>query len=533
MHRLVVIPLALGLVGPPLAFAACSSGASDGGGDAGHHADAGSPQRDSTVDTTSRDVREAGRDGEADARADGTGDAMRDAPFMTAKHPPLPKLVNYGAPGAGVLTAPQIVTVTFAGDPMAKEYEALGAGIASSTWWDAVRPGYCDSEGGPCVGDGPPGVAVEIATPAAASYTDAELRTWIKTQIAAGVLPKPAAGKPSQTLYVLYLPQSTVVHSGGRSCFDFFGYHNDFEFTDPDGGARQKVAYAIVDECTIPGADGGVSEAGTFAATTETASHEILEATTDPVNGFYLDLNDPGAWGWNDVLGGECGDLCDWFGPPPDYATWAGENVAYSPSLTVQRIWSNPQVAAGRDPCLPVPPGVVFFEVAPEQQVFVLDVGGSVTFDAYAYSTAPVADWTVLALVFTPASKPYLSFSVAGAVDTDAGPAVKVNNGHVLKVTVTLLGDPGKTANGEADGVFLSYSGPPDNPTAAYLWPFIVITPSDATEAGLDAAISMRPVHKHVPGSPMPSIRSRIRAAIAGETSRGETDPRVPAPSGR
>jgi hypothetical protein len=536
MRRLLLVPFVLSPWGLAVGLPACGASTQDSGGDAGHdaggashgdaavtpsdeggHADEAGHRHDAGHRADAPAPPDAGRDASADARrdalAEATADVAPDGPFVTATHPPLPELINFGAPGPGVLTAPQVVTVTFPGDTMAKDFEELGKGIASSTWWNEIRPGFCDSDAGPCMGDGPPGVSVKVTTPPAASYTDAELRTWLKDQIDTGVLPMPGPGSLSQTIYVLYFPQSTVITSSGTSCTDFFGYHGKMSYTDPAdaGGKKQQVTYAVVDECTQPEPDGGVTAAYTLAFTTETASHEIVEASTDPVNGFYLDLDDPSTWGWNDVLGGEAADLCDWYGGPPNYPYWPLENVPYNSKLTVQRIWSNAQVAAGLDPCLPVPSGVVFFEVAPEQNVFVLDVGGSVTFPAYAYSTARTSGWTIIPEDMTPTTKYYLDFKVAGATSTDGGPTLSVNNGDVVSVTMKLLADPHDTPNGEADGALISYAGSADFPTAAYLWPFVVMTPADAMRFGIDASVTTRPVHKHTPGWTFPRTAASIR----------------------
>jgi hypothetical protein len=503
MRYAVAIPCWLASCGLALGMAACGATSNELGADA--HADHHGPD-------ASADVR---REATSDVLADTMREAATDAAFVMAKHPPLPQVINTGAPGPGVLTAPQIVTVTFPGDPMVADLEKLGSGIASSAWWDEVRPGFCDHDGGPCIGDGPPGIAVELTTPPGPSYTDPQIQTWLTTQLNTGTLPLPLAGSLSQTIYVIYFPTTTVIHYGGPSCGALEGYHGAMSYSRlTDAGVlTQQVTYSVVVECPGYEADGAVTAAATLAFTTETASHEIMETTTDPVNGFSLDQYDPNTWGWTDDLGFEVGDLCDWFGPPPNYPYWPGENVPYPGGLTLQRIWSNPQAAAGLDPCLPIPPGVVFFEVAPQQQVFILDVGASVTFDAYAYSTAPTPDWTVIAQDFTPTKKVYLQLAISGATDTTNGPTLKVNNGDVLKVTMKLLADPGNTPNGEADGDFISYTGPADTPTAAYAWPFVVLTPADARGDGIDAAIGKRPAHKHTPGSIIPSGRSRAHAS--------------------
>jgi hypothetical protein len=264
--------------------------------------------------------------------------------------------------------------------------------------------------------------------------------------------------------------------SGATSCSAFDGYHNAMTM-----GAQQ-VPYAVVDECDFG------SPAATLAGTTGTAGHEVIEAATDPGNptGYYLDMTNPNVWGWNDVQGGEVADMCD------DIYGLGGDKASDG-TFTVQRIWSNALAAAGGDPCVPVPAGSVYFNASPSQGVYVLPVGGSVTFEASAFSTAPTSDWVLSAQDFTSPMTQYLSFSIQGGTVTDAGPIVTVNNGSKPKITVTLLKDPGGTTNAEADGVLLSTRGDPSSATADHVWPFIVLTPADAMDAGIDAAISMRP----------------------------------------
>ncbi len=457
----------------PAGIVACGSSSNgsnsspQGGGDGGSDAIANEGGSDGgLVDTGS------------DSKGTETGPGT-DGPFVRADHLPFPQVIWQDGP---VMTAPAVVSVTFAGDPNVSTYDQLGQGIASSMWWNTVRSGYCEGDGGACVGDGPAGVSVQLSMAASPMYTDAQIQALLKAQIMNGTLPMPDATMPvSNTVYVVYFPGTTTVDdgSGSTSCSAFDGYHNAFTI------GSQQIPYAVIDEC-----DYG-SPAATLAATTGTTGHEVIEAATNPgtPTGYYLDFSDPNTWGWNDVQAGEVADMCD------DIYGLGGDK-ATDGTFTVQRIWSNALAAAGGDPCAPVPAGSVYFNASPSQAVYVLPVGGSVTFEASAFSTGPMSDWVLSAQDFTDYTTQYLSFSIQGGTATDAGPIVMVNNGAKPKITVTLLADPGGTTNGEADGVLLSTIGDPANPTADHDWPFIVVTPADAMDAGIDAAISMRP---HVP----------------------------------
>ena len=70
-----------------------------------------------------------------------------------------------------------------------------------------------------------------------------------------------------------------------------------------------------------------------------------------------------------------------------------------------------------------------------------------------------------------------LSFTVDGGTKTPGGPAVTVNNGDTVRVTVKLTQDPGTSWS---NGMFVAYQGQAGAPTAAYEWPFTVMTPAGA-----------------------------------------------------
>ena len=255
----------------------------------------------------------------------------------------------------------------------------------------------------------------------------------------------------------------------------------------------QQVPYAIISEC--PGAGMGIPAITTLQGTTITASHEIIEAATDPsdiTTGYYLNLDDPGTYGWNDIEGGEVADMCvDVFGFDQD--EWAEGD------FTVQRIWSNAQAAAGGDPCAPLTTKYVYFNAAPTESYYVMDVGSSITIDIDAFSVAPRENWTLTVQDWSDYPKnPYLRFSiVGGTVDENLGDIISVNNGSKVQVKMTLVSDPGNNPNGEADGAILSFTGKFSGAPASY-WPFIVVTPSDAEEAGIDASLTPGKHPKHV-----------------------------------
>jgi hypothetical protein len=204
------------------------------------------------------------------------------------------------------------------------------------------------------------------------------------------------------------------------------------------------------------------------------ASHELVEAATDsgPTHGFFLDLTNPSTWGWADTLSGEIADLCvDQFG--------TGQDEAMSAGFMVQRIWSTLQAKSGRNPCTPIPTGETYFNTYATTSVLVLGVGQTGTIQVNALADGPMVPWTVSLQDWTDPNMPYLSFGIGGQM------AASVASGDTLQVQVTLLADPAATANRRADAVIVSANGSATTATIAHMWPFVVVTPAEAADAGL------------------------------------------------
>jgi hypothetical protein len=442
-------------------------------------------------------------------------------------HTPLPQLIYQGGE---LLSAPNVVTVTFASDTLASQVRDLGASLTSSAWWNTVRPGYCAGDGGACVGDGPPGSFAVLPGSPSSSYTDSDqgqastLQQLLAGAIADGTLPTPGA---NDVLVVYFpvdavdggIPQTTVTLDGMTSCEmgGFDGYHN---FMAVNG---QQVPFSVVMECpapppllmTIPTID-------LLQNTTITTSHEVFESSSDPIppTGFLLDLNDLNNWGWADIVGDEGADLCvDAFGLEQDETS--------DGTYTVQRIWSNSRAAAGIDPCVPAPEGEAYFNASPKESSFyVVDVGGSVTFEVDAWSSGPIGDWTLLALDWSASTtSTYLDFSIAGGQESQAGPQIQVHDGSRVEVTVTLLADPGSLPTGEADGSIVSLAGDPANPTAAHYWPFVVMSPADAVDAGISQTAARINASARVRSGPRIHRYGSPGRALAGARSTGRPIP--------
>ncbi len=429
-------------------------------------------------------------------------------------HTPLP-VVEYQ--DGGLLSAPKVVSVTFAGDLLASDLQTFGTTVTSSAWWNTVRSGACQPSGGSCVGDGS-SASVAIPTAAATSYTDSAvvdptpqqstLQQWLTMALSTEQLPAPAPGSISNTVYVLYLPSTTTVTLDGvQSCQEggFDGYHAWTKV------GSQQVPYAVIVECApVPPYDSNVPMTSLLQNTTLSASHEVLETASDPIppSGFALDQTNTENWGWIDVTGGgELADMCvDFFGLNQDQTS---DGI-----FTAQRIWSPSRAAANADPCVPVPPGEGYFNAAPRQSFFVLDVGESATFPVDAFSYQAMADWTVIAEDDSDPTTSYLSFSIAGGTQAQmqSGPTIQVNDRSTIEVTVTLTREPGQLDTGEADGLIVSFSGDPSAPTAAHFWPIAVMSTADAEDAGVPTGMarhSGQPASRRTPAWPRPIVRRR------------------------
>jgi hypothetical protein len=157
------------------------------------------------------------------------------------------------------------------------------------------------------------------------TLSDAQIEKELAAQIKSGKLPAPDA----DTVFMIHFPPGVSITMGGSaSCQSggFCGYHSAFR----RGGKR--VAYAVLPDMSAgSGCDTGCGSGATpFDVVTSVASHELVEATTDPEVGLAKGLNAPLAW--YDEKNGEIGDICN---------GKSGKLRAKSATYTVQKQWSN------------------------------------------------------------------------------------------------------------------------------------------------------------------------------------------------
>jgi hypothetical protein len=251
---------------------------------------------------------------------------------------PLPQVMKQGG---AVLKNPRLVPVFFADDPLADDLERFVGSVGCTDYWRAAVNEYG-------VGDALPGTSVRLSEPSPAHLSDAQIESWLIAEL---TRPAPRLEEPTNdSIYVLFYGEATMVEQGGgTSCQEYGGYHSSV--TLPDG---RTIAYAVVPRCG-PGFGFGSTVLDTATAA---ASHEIIEASTDPApfdDPAYAYVDDAhGPWMY--VFGGETSDLCaqstDAFYTPPGY------------EFMVQRSWSNRAARSG-DPCVPARDDAKFFTAAP------------------------------------------------------------------------------------------------------------------------------------------------------------------------
>jgi hypothetical protein len=296
------------------------------------------------------------------------------------------------------------------------------------------------------------------------SYTDsvnpgdsATLQDFIKAEIASHEFPQP----DEDTLYVIYLPMGTnvTIQDGSQSattCVQAGGYHNHTVVT-LDGGATLDVPYALIPQCfVLLGIDPIVA-----------ASHEIIEAATDPVptattaNGYYMDQTRDA---WLAVTAAEVADVCALLkifaanplaSPSPDETT---EGM-----YTVQRSWSNTTVRAGHAFCQPAPAGP-YVNVAPSQEKLVMHTGDMQVVELTAFSDQPTSDWSVRVVDFGQLMNPFGTPALSLQLDSQTA-----NNGSKLHLTVKVTGTVDPMMG--APFVIVSTSG-----SDVTFWPMIVET---------------------------------------------------------
>jgi hypothetical protein len=322
-----------------------------------------------------------------DAAAPTGEDASTDAgtTFTPAAHPPLPIIPSQGGP---IVLHPEVITITWASDPIAPDLEAFDDWMVASSFWKDLM-----SEWG--VGPGTHGKSYRVPTPAPATLDDAAVQALIANAIATSDLPPPSADR----IYAVYPPAGTeVTNFGAVGCQGFQAYH--YSFTP--AGASALAVYAITPRCA---STQGMTP---LDYTTWGMSHEIMEAASDPdwahpayvIQDQSLLTPEPG----------ENADLC------------TGHPTRIDGHM-VTRNWSNVAAKNGDRPCAPATPGPGFGLYADPGEVAIAP-GETVTVKVRAWSGAPMPRFKVIA------------YAASGELTAKLG-GTSAENGDELTMTLT------------------------------------------------------------------------------------------------
>jgi hypothetical protein len=278
---------------------------------------------------------------------------------IEGQRPPLPQVPYLGGT---LLTKLQIVTVTFQGYPYEQQVQGFGDWVVSSNWLTSVGNDY--GVGGNAVHLR----KVVLTDKPASTLALVDVAQLLTGRILDGTLPPPTDG----ILYLVYFPSSVTLTLDGTatSCQVFGGYHGEAETQQ-----GMKFPFAAVPTCV------GLSSLGDLASIEEVASHELIEAATDPFPdtgpGYRIsDTTNP----WS--LEPEVGDLCTTLSVPES-------------GYTVQRIWSNSAAAAGQQPCIPASSGIPYLVTSASDAIPSVTPGTAVTFQLTGYATTAVPDWNL------------------------------------------------------------------------------------------------------------------------------------------
>jgi len=135
---------------------------------------------------------------------------------------------------------------------------------------------------------------------------DSDVQTEVLFEINQGTVPLPT---DPNNYYPVHLAPNMQVTSpdGSRSCQVFCAYHGTFQVRDVNG-TTFNVNYGVLPD--LGGACNGVCGGNSVVNnTTSVASHELIEATTDPAVGLATAIGFPLAW--YDPAHGEIGDICN------------------------------------------------------------------------------------------------------------------------------------------------------------------------------------------------------------------------------
>ncbi len=292
----------------------------------------------------------------ADAASDADGASVSEDALSSSHYPAFkPDIATLKQnPRNPVLKNATLVTITYPGDSNRERLEAFSDGLGRSRFWSTAVSEYGV---GPTRSDASLHVhldASDLPRVSRGKVLDTDVVDFV-----VGHAKSEGSGWPArerETLYIIYVPKSVALTTGDGSvgaCDSYMGFH------DESVSGKDHLLYTIVYE-----ACGN----GTLDEVTDTASHEIAEAATDPwtsqdatlaLSGFD---DDHLAWSLFNEKAEENGDACEFY---DDANVTLGGDFPFR----VQSLWSNKAALAGSNPCVPAAPfeaaSPAYFNVTP------------------------------------------------------------------------------------------------------------------------------------------------------------------------
>jgi hypothetical protein len=331
----------------------------------------------------------------------GPPDLQPDAGFAPAPHAPLPTVFPHTGT---VLSAMQLVTITYAGYAAASDIVAFGDELVASSWYQTTGAEY---------GVSPATHRQQIVLGAPPPALDRDrIAAQITDLITGGQVVAPDA-VGNQLLYLLYVPPSVALGA------DLAGVHGYHEMRTVDG-VRFPIAVVIDDGTAL-------------AATITQAAHQVIDAVTNPYlppnDGYYADPPRTDPWS---LLRREVADLCE------------GEDAVIEGRFAYPRVYSNTAAVSSMTPCTPGRPGDVYYDVSAEpSQIQTIPPGGSFRFELTGWSTSPLSAWKVRVRAAASSMLSYDEMRPEFSSDI-------INNGETVTLT---LHAPAEAAPGTTGGL--------------------------------------------------------------------------------
>jgi hypothetical protein len=203
--------------------------------------------------------------------------------------------------GGPVLTHAKVYVVYWGTDfnsYFRSDIESFYTTVLNSTYLDWLKEYNTPTQ---TIGRGTLAGAIAITpTNKAMELEDADIQVELEHQLEIHALPAPDAN----TLYMIYFPEDfSIMKNGLVSCQNFCAYHEGFA-SKTFGNVFYGVLPDLGGECSM----GCGFEGSEFEDLTDTSSHELAEAITDPFPAIGFNPAFPQAWIAPDQ--NEIGDLC-------------------------------------------------------------------------------------------------------------------------------------------------------------------------------------------------------------------------------